>query len=67
MAAAKKCDICGTFYDNYNMNNYKPNCLKLANEHVVNNKYLKLYDCCPDCMKSIEECIDSLKPKKEEA
>ena len=67
MAAAKKCDICGSYYDGYNMDNYEPNSLKLANEYVHNNNYLEYYDCCPNCMRSIKDYIDSLKPKKEEA
>ena len=67
MAAAKKCDICGSYYDEYNTNNNEQNCWKLTNEYVHNNNYLKYYDCCPDCMRSIKDYIDSLKPKKEEA
>lgn len=65
MAAAKKCNVCGTFYDNYNMDNHESNGLKLTNEYVHNNNYLEYYDCCPDCMRSIKKYIESLKCEKE--
>lgn len=67
---AKKCDICGVLYESYNHKHYdpvKPNGFMLLNiyndrtysSHAVN-------DCCPDCMRKINDLIYELKTQKEE-
>lgn len=64
MAIAKKCDICGSFYENYNMKDSeeKPNGFMLINlglqrQYIPHNAK----DCCPNCMKSILAHIETLK------
>lgn len=68
MSMAKKCDICGSLYENYGRNNegnaITPNSIMLAckpytNNDVYNN--MKMYDCCPSCMKHIHTLINSIK------
>ena len=68
MAAAKKCDICGKLYEEYNVKQSKNN----FNGFMLLNIDCKgdysdgpAVDCCPECMKSILEHIDSLAKKKE--
>lgn len=67
MAIAKKCDICGKLYENYNVNHNdkKTNGLMFLNvdEH---RKYFanKVIDCCPECMNSIRNHVDSLRNNK---
>ena len=68
MAIAKKCDICGKLYETYNCNwnSNDPNGIALVT--IMNNyTYSKktLWDCCPDCMNSIQDFIESLKKKGE--
>lgn len=64
MANAKKCDICGKYFDvknktvNYIKTAYKDTCGLITNGTSV--------DACPQCAKSIEDCIESLKPVKAE-
>lgn len=64
MAFAKKCDICGKLYEEYNTtkNDRNTNGFMFINidykrEYWVN----KAIDCCPDCMQSIRNHIDLLK------
>ena len=53
---AKKCDVCGAFYEPYNngRNDNEPNCLRLLKDDENCGLYtLVTYDCCPDCMNKI--------------
>lgn len=68
MAVAKKCDICGSFYENYNMKDSEknPNGFMLVNlddkrKYFVHNAK----DCCPNCMASILAYIETLKGEKQ--
>lgn len=69
MALAKKCDICGTFYDLYNHKNNKD---KLNGFMFLNIDESGRYfshnpvDCCPTCMESIQRYINSLCLKGEQ-
>lgn len=64
MAKAMKCDICGKYFDinegdiNYIKKAHKNTCLQFSNESSA--------DACPECVKSIEAHIESLKPTKSE-
>ena len=64
MANAKKCDICGRYYDAYNIqeNEDEVNGLMFLNIDYA-SKYIshKPIDCCQDCMKSIKNHIDVLR------
>lgn len=64
MAAARQCDICGKTYPMYNMSRDK----KKVNGFMFLNidevgKYWShdIQDCCPTCMKSIQDHIKGLK------
>ena len=62
MAIARKCDICSGFYD---WNTDVPNHITID---TLNVDYLvkerRSFDVCPDCYKSISECVDLLKGVK---
>lgn len=72
MANAKKCDVCGKFYNPYNHytdNKKYPNKVHLVREATFNNErwVTKSYDCCPDCMYQIGALIYDLQnPGKDE-
>ena len=76
MANAKKCDICGKLYELYNtsIDCFEPNfvaLLSLDSHGFEDGKYSSMHrplelDCCPNCMKSIHDHIESLKPVAEE-
>lgn len=68
MAVAKKCDICGSFYNLYNTCKDSEN----VNGFVLLNidadgSYFKhdSVDCCPECMSSIKSHINSLSKEAE--
>lgn len=66
MAIAKKCDICGAYYDSYNEANNlsKPNGYMLLNIDKKRQHWSHgPYDCCPKCMESILSHIEYLKNK----
>lgn len=64
MSIAKKCDICGNFYEPYNIKNRaeKPNGFRFLN---IDNaqKYFShdITDCCPDCMSKLQAYIKYIK------
>ena len=64
MAIAKKCDICGKLYEQYNVKgeSKKPNGFHLLSIDS-SGKYFgyDTTDCCPDCMESILQHIERLK------
>ena len=67
MAIAKKCDICGKLYELYNVrcDSEKVNGLMFLNLDSKNQYFThNTIDCCPECMKSIQDHIDSLKGEK---
>lgn len=68
MALARKCDICGKYYEPYNIANSGPETRTTQNGVVFvsvdnNEKYFsaKPMDCCPECLNSIKRHIDDLK------
>ena len=64
MAIAKKCDICGDFYEEYNYKQAydKPNGFMYLNIDARMKYYSgKVTDCCPVCMESIMNHVKSLK------
>lgn len=64
MALAKKCDICGKFYEFSGGNYDKPaNAIQLRSRNKTNTQYWELdtYDCCPKCIESILDHINKLR------
>ena len=63
MAEAKKCDICGRLYEQYNAKipaKY-PNYISFNSEPYYGpSKIIKTYDCCPECMYQIGALIYGL-------
>jgi hypothetical protein len=67
MANAKKCDICGGFYDAYNDNYYNanPNYITYGFENEYDDHCdVSLYECCPKCMFEIMFLIEMIKTHK---
>lgn len=67
--AKKKCDICGKLYEQYNTKRDKKNTngFMFLNLFYDNSYYEHdPYDCCPECMTSIRNCINALGEKKGE-
>ena len=68
MAVAKKCDICGKLYEEYNVKQSKDNFngfILLNIDYKGNYFHGPACDCCPECMKSILKHISSLTKKEE--
>lgn len=64
MAIAKKCDVCGKFYEPYNEKNDPKNVngFMLINIDKERKYYVhNVTDCCPECMDSILNYINKLK------
>ena len=64
MAIAKKCDICGKLYEQYNVkrDSKKPNGFHLLSIDSAGKYFVyDSTDCCPDCMESILQHIERLK------
>ena len=62
MADAKKCDICGTYYDRYNTSKAGgvcPNQITFQQETTTSVNDFKTYDACPNCLKDIADFIES--------
>lgn len=74
MALAKKCDVCGKFYDHYEAINDYDGAFRNYNTLTVyrKTKYEKStttkynFDLCPECMKAFEEWINNRKEDKDE-
>lgn len=68
MSIARKCDICGKLYESYNdagMKGDRHNGIRFVttyNDGSVRGGFIQ--DCCPECMKTIEDFVDSLKKEK---
>lgn len=66
MAIAKKCDVCGDYYELYNVdrNASEPNGFMMLNIDSKQQYWShKAVDCCPKCMESILQHIEYLKNK----
>lgn len=64
MAKARKCDICGDLYPSYGtkINAANPNSLRFLNRDDNDHHWAHdVIDCCPNCMKSIQNLIKELK------
>ena len=68
MSVAMKCDICGKYYESYNIANTVLGAKTIHNGFVfvsVDNKreYFQgnIMDCCPNCLENIKKHIESLK------
>lgn len=62
MAIAKKCDICGAFYDYASENQHNAIAFgRIDHEYdfIYSNK--NTMDCCPSCLESIKSHIEELK------
>lgn len=64
MAEAKKCDVCGSFYERYNTqrNQQSPNYVELCQETKNDSITIYAYDTCPACMDAIQAFIAARKP-----
>ena len=65
MSLARKCDICGGFYEHYGKSKSgilfnEPNTIEFI---YAGNSDIRLdrYDCCPECMAEITRVINNLK------
>ena len=74
MANAKKCDLCGKFYEHYGSKNpatfkvTEPNILDLGYEDKDGTDvWSNQIDCCPACMTSIRNHIANLKKENPNA
>ena len=68
MAVAKKCDICGSFYEYeayQGAKNHNPNGISFVHINMIGTHPGELIDCCPKCMHSIQVTIELLKGGKE--
>lgn len=70
MAAAKKCDICGRLYEKYYSTGDRSEVDKHNAILFVNSEWVRAYaykptDCCPECMKAINDFVYSLKKQGE--
>lgn len=68
MANIKRCDICMSPYEQYNTKRNKENAngfrfSKEDNDGFITN--LTRFDCCPQCMFSIQNHIELLRKKEE--
>lgn len=66
MSIAKKCDICGTFYEPYTVKHEEKDTNGLAFLYIDkegNSYHHRIQDCCPDCMLSIAGHVTRLKDK----
>lgn len=65
MSLAKKCDICGKFYEHYETEvedvNVNAIIFVKTNEECNWGTRRDAMDCCPDCLKSIIHYIDGLR------
>ena len=64
MAFAKKCDICGKLHELYNVKHDKDktNGLVFVNIDSKRSYFTNdVLDCCPECMQSIRNHVESLK------
>lgn len=64
MSIAKKCDICGLLYEQYNKGSSptKVNGVQFLNIGDDSKAYSQGFiDCCPECMGSIKNHINELK------
>lgn len=61
---AKKCDVCGAFYELYNTSNSKEKTNGFMWLNIdASRKYFShdVIDCCPACIDSIKTYVNSLK------
>ena len=61
MSMAKKCDICGKLYENYNFrcNKEKVNGFRFLNIIGESHYYEhEIVDCCPECIDAIKKAIE---------
>lgn len=67
MAIARKCDVCGKFYEEYNTKRDKKNTNGFMFLNLLDNQNYHdhdPYDCCPECMTSIRNYVNALRGKK---
>lgn len=62
MSDARRCDICGNFYE---IELGKNDGFAFFNTYSgAGRGYDRLKDCCPDCVKAIKELLESRKEDK---
>lgn len=62
MALARKCDVCGKFYEPYGLQVGDKNGIKFVrtNSDLTISNLDKL-DCCKECLAAIEDAIENRK------
>lgn len=61
MALARKCDLCGAYYDFYNVHS-DPNCFTFVNVNDDNEHLdLEYFDLCPNCLEELTNKVKKLK------
>ena len=64
MRIAKKCDLCGAFYTNYHIEYDSKNINGIATLNIDKKGCYfthNVIDCCPECMESIKNHLESLR------
>lgn len=69
MASAKKCDICGQYYEFYGKipeENICFNTVILSQKQEVTARLVskRIFDCCPECAIKIKKTIDKIGNKE---
>ena len=67
MAFAKKCDICGSYFDDPEdiKESDQYNCIGFCSRYsCADFRKSNVLDCCPACMESIQEHINELSGKE---
>ena len=65
MSDARRCDICGNFYD-IKLNETDGFAFFYTYNVTEQRGYDRIKDCCPDCVKAIQDIMDLRKMKDEE-
>ena len=63
MSDARRCDICGNFYD-IKLNEKDGFAFFYTYNGTEHRGYDRIKDCCPDCIKAIKELLKSRKEDK---
>lgn len=67
MAKARKCDICRSFYDEYEFNGFGNTIIFASVDNKNKYSHVKVSDACPNCMDAILSLCDSLANKEKES
>lgn len=69
MALARKCDVCGVLYEEYEISIEKIGCcngIAFIHKGFRDWDARKFFDCCPDCFNGIQNYMKALKDRNKE-